>query len=161
MLVHGVKYTKLLNIPLDHLVVDELHLMLTVTDIFIGNLAKQKQHQLWLQSGQSLQKFTKSSMTRTLRKTPQNFSWKPKNRFLFLSVLMAKEKGMREPELPHTCTSWYTHSQVLWAPQISQNIYRARGWKEQWCSSCNNSEKVQQVGFCRRCSATIAMSVGA
>ena len=36
MLVHGVKYTKLLNIPLDHIVVDELHLMLTVTDIFIG-----------------------------------------------------------------------------------------------------------------------------
>ena len=63
MLVHGVKYTKLLNIPLDHIVVDRLHLMLTVTDILIGNLAKQKQHQLWLQSGQSLQKFTKSSMT--------------------------------------------------------------------------------------------------
>ena len=74
MLVHVVKYTKLLNIPLDRIVVDELHLMLTVTDILIGNLAKQKQHQLWLQSGQSLQKFTKSSMTGTLRKTPQNFS---------------------------------------------------------------------------------------
>ena len=73
MLVHGVKYTKLLNIPLDHLVVDELHLMLTVTDIFIGNLAKQKQHQLWLQSGQSLLKFTKSSMTGTLRKTHRIF----------------------------------------------------------------------------------------
>ena len=44
MLVDGVKYTKLLNIPLDHIVVDELDLMLTVTDILIGNLAKQKQH---------------------------------------------------------------------------------------------------------------------
>ncbi|CAH3035392.1 unnamed protein product, partial [Pocillopora meandrina] len=31
----------ILNIPLDHIVVDELHLMLRITDILIGNLVQE------------------------------------------------------------------------------------------------------------------------
>ena len=94
---------------------------------------------------------------RNLEKDPTEFFMKAKEWISLFVSLNGKREGYE--------TAWvtpYMHIMVTHIPkQISQNIYRARGWKEQWCSSCNNSEKVQQVVICRRCSATTAMSVGA